>query len=222
MTTGSLLAVCRVHALLPTTDSTGVTAIDKRPVSTSVSVHPLGLTGDIQASRKHHGGPFKAIYAYSQEDADFWAGEINRDVTPGLFGENLRVEGVDASHAVIGEQWRIGADVVLEVTEPRTPCANFARRMGETRWVKRFAAEGRVGTYLRVIKRGAIKAGDTVTVESRPDHGVTVAQVFAGLSVEDAQRLLDWEAVGGVLGANLHRVLSSTLPKMPFPEPSPG
>lgn len=211
MTTGSLLAVCRVHALLPTTDSTGVTAIDKRPVSSSVSVHPLGLTGDIQASRKHHGGPFKAIYAYSQEDADFWAGEINRDVTPGLFGENLRVAGVQTTDAVIGEQWRIGADVVLEVTEPRTPCANFARRMGETRWVKRFAAEGRIGTYLRVIKRGAIKASDTVTVVSRPDHGVTVAQVFAGLSVGDSQRLLDWEANGGVPGPDLRKAIAKAL-----------
>lgn len=98
MTTGSLLAVCRVHALLPTTDSTGVTAIDKRPADGPVKVHPLGLTGDIQASRKHHGGEFKAIYAYSQVDADFWAGHIGRDVTPGLFGENLRVEGIDASN----------------------------------------------------------------------------------------------------------------------------
>ena len=91
MTTGTLLAVCTVHALLPTEDATGVTAIDKRPVEGPVKVHPLGLTGDIQASRKHHGGPTKAVYAYSQQDADFWSGRLDREVAPGLFGENLRV-----------------------------------------------------------------------------------------------------------------------------------
>ena len=46
MTPGTLLAVCRVHQLLPTTDSTGVTAIDKRPVVGPVKVHGLGLNGD--------------------------------------------------------------------------------------------------------------------------------------------------------------------------------
>ncbi|WP_323959172.1 MOSC domain-containing protein [Arthrobacter sp. JZ12] len=188
MTSGVLLAVCRVHALLPTKDSTGVTAIDKRPVDGPVKVHPLGLTGDIQASRKHHGGPTKALYAYSQEDADYWSAELGRDMVPGKFGENLRVSGIDATHAVIGERWRIG-DVLLEVSETRTPCMNFARFIGEPSWVKRFAAAGRVGTYLSVIKGGHIEAGDAVVVESRPEHGVTVGQLFAGLSLEQAVRL---------------------------------
>lgn len=188
MTSGVLLAVCRVHALLPTKDSTGVTAIDKRAAEGPVKVHPLGLTGDIQASRKHHGGPTKAVYAYSQEDADFWSAELGRDMAPGKFGENLRVAGVGATEAVIGERWRIGP-VLLEVTEPRTPCMNFARFVREPNWVKRFAAEGRIGTYLRVVKGGVLEAGDAVVVQDRPEHGVTVGQLFAGLSPEQAARL---------------------------------
>ncbi len=196
MTTGSLLAVCRVHALLPTKDSTGVTAIDKRAVDGPVTVHPLGLTGDVQASRKHHGGPTKALYAYSQADADFWALELGRDVRPGLFGENLRVAGIDASNAVIGERWAVGAQVVLEVTMPRTPCVNFARYLGERSWVRRFAEANRVGTYLGVVTKGSIAAGDDVRVVSVPEHGVTAAQVYAGLDGEQAQRLLDAGAAG--------------------------
>jgi MOSC domain-containing protein YiiM len=190
MTTGTLLAVCRVHGLLPTKDSTGVTAIDKRPVEGPVTVHPLGLTGDIQASRKHHGGPTKAVYAYAQDDADFWSAELGREVTPGLFGENLRVSGVDASHAVIGERWSVGDQVVLEVTMPRTPCVNFARYLGERSWVRRFAEANRVGTYLSVVTKGSISAGDTIRVTDVPDHGITAAQVYAGLSEEQAQSLL--------------------------------
>ncbi|WP_043440483.1 MOSC domain-containing protein [Arthrobacter sp. L77] len=198
MTSGTLLAVCRVHGLLPTRDSTGVTAIDKRAVVGPVDVHPLGLTGDIQASRKHHGGPTKALYAYSQEDADFWAAQLGRDVTPGLFGENLRVAGVDASNAVIGERWSVGEQVVLEVTMPRTPCVNFARYLGEKSWVKRFSEANRVGTYLRVVVKGSITAGDAIRIDSVPDHGVTAAQVYAGLDGTRALALLD-AAAGGTL-----------------------
>lgn len=196
MTTGTLLAVCRVHELRPTRDSTGVTAIDKRAVDGPVNVHPLGLTGDVQASRKHHGGPTKAVYAYSQEDAEFWALQLGREVTPGLFGENLRVAGIDASHAVIGERWRVGEQVVLEVTMPRTPCVNFARYLGERSWVKRFAEANRVGTYLSVVTKGIIRAGDTVRVDTVPAHGVTAAQVHAGLDGEQARVLLDAGAAG--------------------------
>lgn len=191
MTTGTLLAVCRVHGLLPTKDSTGVTAIDKRPVDGPVAVHPLGLTGDVQASRKHHGGPTKALYAYAQDDADYWARELGRDIPPGLFGENLRVAGIDASNAVIGERWAIGDQVVLETTMPRTPCVNFARYLGERSWVRRFAEANRVGTYLSVVTKGSIAAGDTVRLVSVPEHGITAAQVYAGLDGEQAQRLLD-------------------------------
>jgi MOSC domain-containing protein YiiM len=196
MTTGSLLAVCRVHELLPTKDSTGVTAIDKRAVEGPVNVHPLGLTGDIQASRKHHGGPAKALYAYSQEDADFWTRQLGREVTPGLFGENLRVAGIDASNAVIGERWAVGEQVVLEVTMPRTPCVNFARYLGERSWVRRFAEANRVGTYLSVVTKGSICAGDGIRVTRVPGHGVSAAQVYAGLDDRQAQLLLDSAEAG--------------------------
>ena len=208
MTSGTLLAVCRVHQLLPTTDSTGVTAIDKRPVVGPVKVHGLGLNGDIQASRKHHGGVSKAIYAYSQDDADYWAAELGTDIQPGLFGENLRIAGLPVSEAVIGERWQIGDGTVLEVTCPRTPCRNFAAWMKQPSWVRRFAAAGRVGTYLRVVRNGSISAGDPVTVIRRPDHGVTSGDVFRGATAEQARRLADAEASGDLaLSPEIQKVL---------------
>lgn len=186
---GLVLAVCRVHELHPDNGNVGVTAIDKRPLEGQVKVRPLGLYGDIQADRKHHGGVDQAIYAYAEEDADFWSAELGRDIPPGLFGENLRTRGIDATGAVIGERWRIGADVLLEVTSPRVPCATFARRLGEPRWVKRFTDEGRIGTYLRVLSKGSIQAGDAITREHVPDHGITVGKFFSDPTVEDANTL---------------------------------
>ncbi len=188
-TRGTVLAVCRVHQLLPFSGSPGVTAIDKRPVDGPVRVLPLGLFGDVQADRENHGGSDQAVYAYSQDDADYWAGELGRDIPPGLFGENLRIDGIDATGAVIGERWRIGADVLLEVTSPRVPCATFAHRMGEPQWVRRFTEIGLVGTYLRVLERGTLAAGDPIVVEHRPAHGITVGKFFSAPTVADVRTL---------------------------------
>ena len=198
METASVLAVCRVHQLLPDASSVGVTAIDKRPVEGPVRVHRLGLHGDIQANRVHHGGADQAVYAYSQEDADYWTAELQRDLPPGIFGENLRVTGVDATGAVIGERWKIGQDVELEVTSPRTPCAVFQRRLMEPRFVKRFAAAGRVGTYLRVVRTGTIQAGDPIHPLYVPTHGVTVGKWFSEPDLESMELLRDADAEGEI------------------------
>ena len=166
---GVLDAVCVVHQLVDDPGTVGVTAIDKRPVEGPVKVRTLGLHGDIQADRKNHGGEEKAVYAYSADDADWWAQQLGGEVQPGHFGENLRISGAeepgfDVDGAAAGEQWRIGERVVLEVTRPRIPCATFGRWLDQDRWVKRFLEGGRPGTYLRVVTPGEIRAGDVVEV----------------------------------------------------------
>lgn len=175
----TVLALCRVEKLLPNPGGVGVTAIDKRPVSERLPVRPYGVHGDVQADRENHGGLFQAVYAYAQEDADWWAGQLGRYIPPGLFGENLRTQGVEVSHAEIGERWRIGDRLLLEATAPRTPCATFQHRMGEPHWVKRFAAANLTGAYFRVVERGAIAAGDPIEVVHRPGHGITLSRFFA-------------------------------------------
>lgn len=159
----------------------GVTAIDKRALEGAVRIGPFGVRADVQASRKHHGGHDKALYAYGHEDAAFWEGELGRDLAPGWFGENLRVEGLDVTGARIGEVWRIGDTVEVEVTLPRTPCATFARWVGGSAargWVKRFSDEGRLGAYLRVRRSGEVRAGDAIEVLSSPADAPTVLELY--------------------------------------------
>ncbi|MFQ1000802.1 MOSC domain-containing protein [Modestobacter sp. SSW1-42] len=177
--TGRLEAVCVSGSdLLPLPDRRpNRSGIDKKPVAGRVAVHPLGLDGDVQVNRKHHGGEGQAVYAYAQADADFWSAELGRELPPGRFGENLRTSGIDLDAAVIGERWQVGT-ALLEVTAWRTPCANFARFWGVPDLVKRFAAHGATGAYLRVLETGELGAGDAVEVVSRPDHGITVATAF--------------------------------------------
>ncbi len=183
--TGRLLAVCTSGADLLAVpgrrpDTSG---IDKRPVAGRVAVGELGLDGDVQVNRKHHGGEGQAVYAFAQEDADVWASELDRDLPPGRFGENLRTAGLDLTGAEIGEHWRVGT-TLLEVTAPRTPCANFARFWGVPDLVKRFTARGATGAYLRVLETGALGAGDEVTVVHRPGHGVTTGLAFRALTTQ--------------------------------------
>jgi MOSC domain-containing protein YiiM len=183
--TARLVSVNVVHALIP--DVLGTedrTAIDKRPVEGRVVVSvpgdaEVGLAGDQIYDREHHGGLDQAIYAYAGEDRAWWANELGREVDAGAFGENLSTEGLDVTGAVIGERWQIGADgVLLEVTAPRIPCRTFQGWMDEPHWVKRFTAHGAPGAYLRILSPGTVGAGDAIEVVDRPEHGVTIGDVF--------------------------------------------
>lgn len=170
------------------------TAIDKRPVDGPVEVGELGLAGDVQCDTRHHGGVHQAVYAFADEEAQWWAGLLGRSITPGTFGENLRTVGVDVDGAEIGEQWQLGASgtgPLLEVTSPRTPCRTFQAWMEEPRWVRRFTEHGRPGAYLRVLRPGAVTAGDPVEVVHRPGHGITVAAVFGVPDPTEMARLLE-------------------------------
>jgi MOSC domain-containing protein YiiM len=158
-------------------------AIDKRPLPGRVAVHPLGLDGDVQVNRKWHGGEGQALYAYAQEDADWWAAELDRDLPAGRFGENLRTSGIDLTGALLGERWRIGG-VLVEVTAPRTPCAKLQAHWGVPRLIKRFTERGASGAYLRVLEAGDLGAGDRIVVVDRPDHDVTIGMTFRAFTSE--------------------------------------
>lgn len=195
---GRLDAVCVMHALIPDRNPSGLelTAIDKRPVVEPVFVGSLGLAGDDQFDKRHHGGVNQAVYVYATEDAGRWSDELGYDVLPGRFGENLRTLGLAVTDAVVGERWQIGdpgVGPILEVRSPRVPCATFQAFFGEPHWVKRFTERGDVGTYFRVLREGDVLAGDEIDVIHRPSHGVTIRQVFEGRRgghIEALQRLL--------------------------------
>jgi MOSC domain-containing protein YiiM len=153
-----------------------LSAIRKAPVEGPVRVAGVNLEGDDQADRTVHGGPDKAVYAYAQEDTAWWAEELGRELPVAVFGENLTTAGLDVSGAVVGERWEVGT-TVLEVCQPRLPCAKLGLRLGDPGMVRRFGAARRPGAYLRIVQEGELAAGDEVRAVARPAHGVTVALV---------------------------------------------
>jgi MOSC domain-containing protein YiiM len=161
-------------------DHTVLTAIWKHPVSGRVPLLGVNLVGDDQADRTVHGGADKAVYAYAREDIEWWESELEDSIGTAPFGENLTVRGIPVSEAVIGEQWAVGS-ALLQVAQPRLPCFKLSIRMGDPRFLKRFAAAGRPGAYLRILREGDIAAGDEITVLNRPAHAVTSALVSRAL-----------------------------------------
>ncbi|MFE2535893.1 MOSC domain-containing protein [Streptomyces sp. NPDC059371] len=186
------LNVGRARAVPYTDQPEGVTGIDKRPVDGPVRVTApgpkgaggSGLAGDTVCDLRHHGGDDQAVYAMAREDLDDWERELGRTLPNGVFGENLTTLGLDVSGALIGERWRIGAGVVLEVTCGRIPCRTFQEHLGEKRWVRRFTHRGAPGAYLRVVEPGEIRSGDPVEIVHRPGHDVTVAVQFRAATTE--------------------------------------
>jgi MOSC domain-containing protein YiiM len=171
----------------------GATGIDKRPAPGPVEVRApgprlgglgSGLVGDRICDTAHHGGDDQAVYAYAREDLDSWEVELGRGLPGGTFGDNLTTAGLDVTGALIGERWRVGEQVVLEVSLPRIPCRTFAGWMEEERWIKRFTMRALPGAYLRVVTPGLIRAGDPITVVERPDHDVSIGVTFRALTLE--------------------------------------
>lgn len=196
------------------------TGIDKRPVPSIEVFRPgprygdgPGVVGDHVGDSQHHGGEHKAVYAFSREELDRWGEELTRGFSDGFFGENLTTEGIDLESLRIGQRLRIGPEVVLEVSIPRSPCATFAGHVGEKGWVRRFTEHGRCGVYLRVLVPGTVTAGDEIELLDPPEHEVTMLVAFAAVMGDDAAA--EQVVAAGCLPAMHHERLVDRLARRP-------
>jgi MOSC domain-containing protein YiiM len=152
------------------------TGICKYPIEGAAYLEEAGIRGDSIVDTEHHGGVDQAVYAYSADDYDWWADETGRDVTPGLFGENLTIRGLP-SDMTVGDRLLIG-EVVLEATAPRIPCSTFATRMHEAEFGLAFREAERPGIYFRVLNGGEISVGNTVTYVANGSSDVSILELF--------------------------------------------
>jgi MOSC domain-containing protein YiiM len=151
--------------------------IHKHPVGGPILCDTRGLVGDAIGNAKHHGGPDQAVYLYSADDYAWWSGQLGQPCTAGLFGENLTIDRWwDAPR--VGDRLQFG-DVMLELTAPRIPCSTLAHRMGDARFVQRFATAARPGAYARVLSQGAVEAGQHGIVTRGDARWPTIARLSA-------------------------------------------
>ncbi len=150
-----------------------VSGIRKLPLDGPAQVERLGLAGDEQADLSVHGGLDKAVYLYPHEHYAFWNDARERalkqrsELSPGAMGENLTTLGVLERDLWVGDRLQIG-EVMLEVTEPRSPCYKFGARMGYAHAVKQMLQSGYSGVYLKVIQTGVLQTGDRIVLLPGP------------------------------------------------------
>lgn len=188
------------------------TSIFKIPVDHGCRVTFLGIEGDTQSDRHHHGGPDKAVYAYDLDHYRHWKTVLDwQDWAPGLFGENLTTEGLIDRDVLIGDLYRIGS-VLLRVVQPRFPCTRLNARFGMGDMIRRFNEQRRHGIYFRVEQEGVLTAGDGIALVERSPHGISVEDVAVCYLSEGRDRSMG-EAIIGVpfLPEVLRRRFSSFL-----------
>lgn len=136
-------------------------------------VTPAGLAGDRFRHPKIHGLPDQAVLLLTREGLD----ELKQEGYPlswGALGENLTLEGIDRRSLHPGQRWRVGGQVILEITKRRAPCATLDV-YGETLRARIFDAQvkngdtssplwGLSGVYARVIEGGLVRPGDPVSL----------------------------------------------------------
>lgn len=153
------------------------TGIYKFPVQSPVQVTSSGFSNDVICDKKNHGGPDQALYVYGALDYVWWTTIVGHEVSPGTFGENLTIEGMESALYRIGDRLILGS-VILEITAPRIPCNTLATRMGDPLFVKQFRQAERPGVYCRVIQEGWIRNGDPVSLRPFPGKTVSVIEMF--------------------------------------------
>lgn len=159
-------------------------AIGKHPVLGPVRIGRLGLDGDLQVDKRHHGGPEMAVHLYPLAHHDWWRGELGEHTLlddPGAFGGNIAVRSLDETQVRIGERFRLGS-ALLEVSQPRMPCATIERRFERKGMVTAILESGRCGWYFRVVDEGEAMADDELAALPGTGSDHTVRSVFMQLA----------------------------------------
>lgn len=123
----------------------------------------LGIVGDDQDDKAHHGGPERALCLYSLEVIQRLQAE-GHPIEPGSVGENVTISGLDWGLVTPGSRIQLGDVVEVEVTSYTSPCAKNARWFIDGDFARmlhsRHPGESRL--YARVLTPGTVGRGDVV------------------------------------------------------------
>jgi MOSC domain-containing protein YiiM len=134
---------------------------------------PLGLEGDGHAHPQIHGGPLQAVLLIARETVDALV-DRGYPLFYGALGENLTTAGLDPRTLRAGQRYRIGEQVLIELTKPRAPCSTldvYGSSLRHEIWDRAMKSGdpssphwGMSGFYASVAAGGLIVAGAPVTL----------------------------------------------------------
>jgi MOSC domain-containing protein YiiM len=152
-----------------------ITAGAKQPVPRAV-LRFENFDGDRQADQLNHGGLEKAVCVYPFDHYPYWKRQLGRDLKPGAFSENLTISGAIETEVCVGDVFRIG-EAMVQISQPRMPCAKLAGKNGSKVLPKLTANLGYTGFYMRVLLEGLVAAGDSFDLERAHPERITIAEV---------------------------------------------
>jgi MOSC domain-containing protein YiiM len=150
--------------------------VPKRPVPRA-RVTRLGIEGDGHRATELHGGPDRALCLFSLEQIEALQAE-GHPIEPGALGENLTLVGLDWAEVQPDTFYRLGDEVLVQVTRFTSPCLNVRTAFldGEYSRVSQKRHPGWSRVYARVLVPGEVAAGD-------PVERLTPAEVTRHLAV---------------------------------------
>ena len=156
-------------------DRRWTTGFNKQPVIGPVRLGVTNLDGDGQADLVHHGGPDKAVLAYSATHYTDWQRKLDNPTLPfGAFGENFTVGGLTEADVCIGDIWNVGNGATVQVSQTRQPCWKLARRWRVKTLAVQVQETGRTGWYFRVLAEGVVTTGMPLVLVERQHSAWTV------------------------------------------------
>lgn len=151
-----------------------ISAINRDAVSRG-NLTEFGFEDDEVADKVHHGGVDKAVFCYASEHYPLLRNELNKDMQPGGFGENLSVVDMNEQTVCLGDIYQIG-NTLVQVTQPRKPCWKPARKYREIELSKITEENGRTGWYLKVLRPGVVSVNDKIELLERSNPEWTIAK----------------------------------------------
>jgi ferredoxin-NADP reductase/MOSC domain-containing protein YiiM len=172
-------ALPAVHNVNGIEIKTSIVHTPKKSCSEYIEVIENGIVGNATAV---HDGP---VYICLAENYDYWCTELGIDRSEWdwcHWGENITFKCTNTklteSDFRLGDVWRVGDSVRLQVCGSRIPCMKLSWRCGQKdSWLKTLSDTGRVGIYLRVLTPGRIHPGDMAVQESSSGDNMDVATI---------------------------------------------
>ncbi len=141
---GKIIAICVSEAR----------GTQKHEVESAYLKEEWGIEGDAHAGKWH-----RQVSLLSVEKVDDFRAK-GADVINGAFGENLVVEGFDLKTIPVGTRFKVGNDVLLEMTQIGKQCHSHCeiyKVMGD-------CIMPREGVFTRVLHGGEVRKGDSIDI----------------------------------------------------------
>jgi len=149
--TGTVIEVCISRAK----------GTPKLPVGKAQLVEDSGIQDDAHAGMER-----RQVSLLCESSAHRLRG-CDIELTPGIFAENLRVDGLDAGDLPLGATIRLEGGAVLEVTQIGKECHSgcaIAEKVGR-------CVMPTEGIFARVVCGGPVRAGDSIEVSADEAEG---------------------------------------------------